>query len=753
MNPIKKILILLIIFFYFQPIIAQEETDKSQLTIERLFSSPPEFIGERFGPVRFLDDGHGYTSLEKSEAVKGARDIIKYDTKSGDKEILVSAKLLIPESDTTALSISNYEWSPNKNMLLIFTNTKRVWRYNTRGDYWVLNLTTNYLMKLGGDAPESSLMFTKFSPDNKKVGYVSEHNVFVQNLSDGKITQLTFDGSETTINGTFDWVYEEELDDRDGFRWSPDSKNIAYWQLDASGIGEFLMINTTDSIYSHTIPVQYPKVGTTNSSCKVGVVSAEGGNTVWMKVPGDPRNNYIARMDWTENSEEIYVQYLNRMQNQLDIMLCDIKTGNAKTILTDNAKVWIDINDDMHWFNDGKNFSWVSERDGWRHVYDVSRDGKTVKLITPGKFDVVEIETIDFKNGWIYYIASPENPTQRYLYRVSLDGKGRIEQITPNEFSGTNSYQVSDGSNYAIHNYSNINTPSISDLVELPSHKVVRHLVTNEKLKETISELKKLPTEFFKVDIGNNVMLDGWMIKPPDFDPSKKYPVLYYLYGHPAAQTVVDRWGGFNYLWYLMLAQQGYIVMSVDNRGTPAPRGVDFRKYIYKNVGGLTSKDQADAMKGIIKTYSFVDATRIGVWGWSGGAVSTLNLMFRYPDIFKTGMAVAPVTDERLYDTIYSERYMSTPADNADGYKESAPITYAHQLKGNLLVVHGTGDDNVHYQNTEWLINELIKTNKQFSMMAYPNRSHGIYEGDGTRLHLFTLLTNYLHNNLPAGTN
>lgn len=751
MNTIKKVLILLFLFLYIQPVLPQEkQEDKSAITLERLFKTR-DFFGDRFGPVRFLDKGAGYTSLEPSETVKDARDIIKYNTESGDKEILVSAELLIPEGDTTALSIANYEWSPDKNMLLIFTNTARVWRYNTRGDYWVLNLATKKLMKLGGDAPESSLMFAKFSPDNEKVAYVSEHNVFVQNLADGKITQLTFDGSKTTINGTFDWVYEEELDDRDGFRWSPDSKYIAYWQLDASGVGDFLMINTTDSIYSYTIPVQYPKAGTTNSSCKVGVVSAAGGQTVWMKVPGDPRNNYIARMDWSGNSDEISIQHLNRQQNHLDIMLCDIKTGNTKTVLTETDKAWIDINDDMHWFNDGKNFTWVSERDGWRHVYDVSRDGKSVKLLTPGNFDVIQIESIDFDKGWIYYIASPDNPTQRYLFRVSLDGKGTIEQITPKELSGTNTYQVSDGSNYAIHNYSNFNTPNVTDLVELPSHKVLRTLVTNEKLKETIAGLNNPSVDFFRVDIGDGVALDGWMIKPPDFDPAKKYPVLYYLYGHPAAQTVLDRWGGFNYLWYTMLAQHGYIVMSVDNRGTPSPRGREFRKYLYKNVGGITSKDQADAMKGIIKKYSFVDAARVGVWGWSGGAVSTLNLMFRYPDVFATGMAVAPVTDERLYDTIYSERYMGLPADNADGYKESAPLTYAHQLKGNLLVVHGSGDDNVHYQNTERLINELVKYNKQFSMMEYPNRSHGIYEGPGTRLHLFTLLTNYLYNHLPAG--
>lgn len=749
MKTMKQLLILFVIFLYVQPIIPQE-TDKSILTIDRLFKNP-EFRGETFGPVRFLENGKSYTTLEKPDTVKRARDIIKYNTESGDRTILVSAELLIPKGDTTALSISDYEWSLDKNLLLIFTNTKRVWRYKTRGDYWVLNLKTKNLKKLGGDAPESSLMFTKFSPDNKNVAYVSKHNVFVQNLSDWKITQLTFDGSNTTINGTFDWVYEEELDNRDGFRWSPDSKYISYWQLDASSVGEFLMINTTDSIYSYTIPVQYPKVGTKNSDARVGVVSAEGGKTVWMKVPGDMRNDYyIVRMDWPKTSDEIYIQRLNRPQNKLEIMRGNIKTGDVKTILTETDDAWIDVNNDMRWFNEGKNFTWISERDGWRHMYVVSRDGKDVKLITPGNFDVIKVSSIDFKNGWIYYIASPNNATQRYLFRVSLDRKGNIEQITPKALSGINSYQISDGSNYAIHTYSNINTPSIKDLVELPSHKVIRNLVANKKLSEKINALKKLPIEFFKVDIGEGILLDGWMIKPPDFDPTKKYPVLYYLYGHPAGQTVLDRWSGRS-LWYWMFAQHGYIVISVDNRGTPAPKGRTFRKYIYKDVGTLASIDQAGAMKAIINKYSFIDSSRIAVWGWSGGAVSTLNLMFRYPDIFSVGMAVAPVTDERLYDTIYMERYMGLLKDNEEGYIRSAALTYAKDLKGKLLVVHGTGDDNVHYQNTEKLINELVKYNKPFSMMAYPNRSHGIYEGKGTRLHLFSLLTSFLETNLPAG--
>lgn len=748
MISLRKFFYILLFVISMQPVIAQQE-DKSFLTIDRLFARP-EFFGERFGPARFIDNGKSYTTLEKSADVKFARDIVKYETKTGGKEILVSAKLLIPEGDSTALSISNYEWSPDKKMLLIFTNTQRVWRYNTRGDYWVLNLETKKLMKLGGNAPQSSLMFAKFSPDNKKVAYVSEHNLFSQNLSDGKITQLTFDGSTTTINGTFDWVYEEELDDRDGFRWSPDSKKIAYWQLDASGIGVYYMLNTTDSIYSKVIPVQYPKVGTTNSAAKVGVVNADGGETTWMKVPGDPRNNYIARMDWPETSDEIWIQHINRLQNNLDVMLCDIKTGEVRTILNETDAAWIDINDDMHWFNGGKEFTWVSERDGWRHVYLVSRDGKKMKLITPGNYDVIEIQTIEYKDGWMYFIASPDNAAQRYLYRVSLDGKGKLERITPAEDAGTNSYQISDGSNYAIHNYSSADRVPTTDLVKLPSHKAIRTLVENKALAEKVNAIKKSPTEFFKVDIGDGVLLDGWVIKPYDFDPSKKYPVLFYVYTEPAAQTVVDRWGGTQNLWYTMLAQKGYVIVSVDNRGTPAPRGREWRKSIYKKIGILNSHDQSKAAKALLAKWNFLDPERVGVWGWSGGGSETLQLMFRYPEIYKTGMSVAPVSDERLYDTIYQERYMGLPGSDST-YEKCSAVYQAKNLKGNLLIVHGTGDDNVHYQNTERVVNELIKYNKQFQMMAYPNRSHGIYEGEGTTLHLYNLLTNYLYTHLPAG--
>ena len=741
--------LLTFLFIWLTTPLFSQQTDPAQVTLERLFATR-DFASERFGPARFIDGGTGYTTLEKSAAVEGARDIVRYDTQSGAREVFISAQKLIPATGSDPLRIENYLWSPDKSKLMIFTNSQRVWRQNTRGDYWVLDLASGNLHQLGGDAQPSTLMFATFSPDGQKVGYVMKNNVYVEDLGNHRITQLTFDGSETIINGTFDWVYEEEFSLRNGFRWSPDSRWIAYWQLDASGVGEFLMINNTDSVYSFTVPVQYPKVGTTNSACRVGVVSVAGSATRWMSIAGDPRNNYIARMEWSGNSNEIVLQHLNRLQNTNQVMLGDIHTGEVRTIVTDRDEAWLDVVDDWLWLEGDKAFTWVSERDGWRHIYRISRDGKQQKLLTPGEYDVASIETIDESSGWIYFIASPDNPTQRYLYRVRLKG-GKAERITPANQPGTHSYQMSPDTKWAIHTYSNFDTPPVISLVSLPDHKIVRPLAENAELRETVNKLARQPVEFFRVDIGDGVELDGWCIKPPDFDPNKKYPLFYYVYGEPAGQTVLDRWGGRNYLWHTMLAQQGYVVMSIDNRGTPAPRGRAWRKSIYGQIGILASKDQAAATKQILATRPYLDADRVGIWGWSGGGSMTLNMLFRYPEMYHTGMSVAPVSNQRFYDTIYQERYMGLPDSNVDGFRDGSPVTYAHQLKGNLLLVHGTGDDNVHYQSAEYLVNELIRHNKPFSMMSYPNRSHGIFEGQNTSRHLFELLTRYLHENLPAG--
>ena len=742
-------LILPIIFLLAGFTLYAQTEDPSILTLERIFSSR-EFRSERFGPARWLVDGSGYTTLEKSEECIDRDDIVKYEPKTGRREIFVPASRLIPPGESSPLGIADYAWSSDGRWLLIFTNTKRVWRRNTRGDYWVVNLSTWEMYQLGGDAKPSTLMFAKFSPDGKWVGYVFENNLYVESIHNHSISQLTFDGSHTIINGTFDWVYEEEFGLRDGFRWSPDSKSIAYWQLDAEGVGVFYMINNTDSVYSFIIPVQYPKVGTTNSDCRVGVVSAYGGPTRWFDVPGDPRNNYIARMEWAASSEDIVIQRLNRLQNTNEIMLGDARTGEMRTILTERDDAWLNVVDDLKWLDKGKYFTWVSERDGWRHVYRISRNGDKVRLITPEDFDAIRIQTIDEKSGWVYYIASPDNPTQRYLYRSRLNGRGKSQRLSPKNQKGSHSYQISDDAEWAFHTYSSFDNPPVIELIQLPSHKVIRTLVNNSILRDKVNALQRLPVEFFRVDVGDGVLLDGYQMKPMDFDPTKQYPVLFHVYGEPAGQTVLDRWGGNRYLWHLMLTQQGYLVMSVDNQGTPAPRGRAWRKSVYRQIGILASIDQAAAARAIGQ-WDYVDSDRIGVWGWSGGGSMTLNCLFRYPDLYHTGMSVAPVANQRYYDTIYQERYMDLPEDNVEGFIKGSPVTYAHQLKGNLLLVHGTGDDNVHYQNAETIVNELIEHNIPFTFMAYPNRSHGIREGINTTRHLYELLTRYLKENLPAG--
>lgn len=745
MKRIKGIIICSLIILIVITCFAQTE-DQGLLTLKRIFSSE-DFSLERFGPVRWLEDDSGYTTLEKNE--NGGRDIVCYQAETGKRTILVSAEKLIPQNQETPLQIANYIWSPERKQILIFTNTRRVWRRNTRGDYWILNLKTWKLYKLGGNAKPSTLMFAKFSPDGRKVAYVRDNNIYVENLATHNITQLTDDGSKTIINGTFDWVYEEEFRCRDGFRWSPDGDKIAYWQLDAEGVGEFYMINNTDSLYPKIIPVQYPKAGTTNSACKVGVIPAAGGNTVWMKVPGDPRNNYIARMEWAHNSKELMIQHLNRLQNKNEVMICDIKTGEVHTVHVEQDEAWVDVCNDVKWLENGQQFTWVSEKDGWRHLYLIDRSGEKMEPITKGDYDAISIQCIDLDHGWVYFIASPENPTQRYLYRKKINGQGAAERLSPLNQSGNHRYHISPGACWAIHTYSSADKPPIIDLVQLPSHKRIRVLVSNKKLFEIVQALKRKPTEFFRVDIGE-VELDGMMLKPYDFDPSQKYPLLFYVYSEPAGQTAQDRWGGSNYLWHLMLNQKGYVVITVDNRGTPSPRGREWRKCIYQKVGVLSAADQAAAAKKIGE-WDFVDKDRIGIWGWSGGGSATLNALFRYPDIYHTGMSVAPVPDQRLYDTIYQERYNGLPQEDPEVYKNGSPITYAENLQGNLLIVHGTGDDNVHYQGTERLINKLIEFNKPFTMMAYPNRSHGIYEGRNTSLHLRELLTRYLQENLPAG--
>ena len=703
----------------------------------------------------WVDGSQRYTALEPSSADPKKLDLVSYVTATGERTIIVPAARFVPTGTDKPLNVESYDWSRDKQQLLLYTNSQRVWRRNTRGDYWLLNIATGALRKLGQDLPASSLMFAKFSPDGTKVAYVHANNIYVEDATTGARKQLTVDGNSDIINGTTDWVTEEEFDLRDAFRWSPDSKRIAYWQFDQSGESEFTLINDTKAEYPETFRYKYPQAGTTNASVRAGVVSSDGGATRWLLLPGDRRNNYIPRMEWVGDfaPAQIALEYLDRKQQKNDIYLFNADSGNGKILFTDTDKAWLDVVDELRWLPSKKknehDLLWLSERDGWRHAYRITPDGKP-HLITDFAGDVIDQVAIDESLNAFYFTASPDNATQQYLYRANLDGTGKPTRLTPASQTGFHGYQPTTDGKLALHYWSTFNQPYQFDLIQLSDSKVLKSLGDNHEVAAAAKPLVDQGAEFFKVDIGNGTKLDGWMIKPPNFDPTKKYPVLTYIYGEPASATVMDRWDN-DRIMHASIAREGYIILSFENAGTPKPLGRAWRKSVYGQVGVLSSQQQAAAIKAFAKEHSFVDTTRMAIWGWSGGGSGTLNMMFRYPGLYRAGIAVAPVADERKYDTIYQERYMGLPQDNAQGYKDGSPITYAGGLSESLLIVHGSGDDNVHFQATELLINKLVELGKPFDFMDYPNRTHGIYEGPGTSTHLYNLIVRYLEDHVPAG--
>uniref|UniRef100_UPI0040481F2E S9 family peptidase n=1 Tax=Algoriphagus sp. TaxID=1872435 RepID=UPI0040481F2E len=673
-------------------------------------------------------------------------------------EKLISSAQLSPKGQAP-LSITDFAFSADGKKVLIYTNTKSVWRLQTQGDYWVYELATGKLTQVGEELPESSLRFAKFSPDASKVAYVSEFNLYVQDLTSGQISMLTADGTRKLINGTFDWAYEEEFACRDGFQWSPDGTRISFWQIDANQIRDYYMINTTDSIYSQIIPVEYPKVGESPSPARIGIIELASKKLTWLNIPGDPQQHYLPRMEWN-SPEFLLVQQLNRKQNHSKILGVNVTTNVANLIFEEQDETWIDVlsswentygltyRHEFKWINGGKEFLWFSEKDGWRHLYRIDLSGK-VTPVTHGNYDVINLLHFNEKENSLYFHASPENATQKYLYKAKLDGKGTAERVTPTDLPGTHSYVISPSGKYGMHQFSNSFTRPASEWISLPKH---------QPLDPSQSIASKLPAnqgaknvEFFKVNTADGTEMDGWMVKPKNFDPTKKYPVLFMVYTEPWGANVKDSFGvGRNRNYEGDMAADGYIYISIDNRGTPAPKGRAWRKSIYRKIGRLNISDQAEAAKQISK-WPFVDPTRMAVWGHSGGGSATLNLLFQYPGLFQTGISLAAVANQLTYDNIYQERYMGLPQENLEDFVAGSPITHAKNLQGNLLYIHGTGDDNVHYANAEMLINELIKHGKLFQFMPYPNRSHGIGEGEGTIAHLRMVYTNFLKTYCPPG--
>jgi dipeptidyl-peptidase 4 len=695
-------------------------------------------------------DENATFALEKGE-------LIRYELPSLKRNVVLKSKDLKLGAN---LEIEGFQYAANEKKILIFTNTKKVWRLNTRGDYWVYDLASQKLQQLGKNLSASSLMFAKFSPDGNKVAYVSDFNLYVEDIATETIKTLTNDGNRKLINGTFDWAYEEEFFCRDGFRWSPDSKKIAFWQMDAQNTKEYLMVNNTDGIYPKIVPVEYPVAGEKPSKYRIGVLEIENAKNTWMTIPDDALwGTYLPRMEWAANSTELIMQHLNRKQNESQIMLCNAMTGVSSTIYKENDAAWIDTlplwdddyaNGGWDWLNNGKEFVWPTEKDGWRHLYRVSRDGKTEKLITKGDYDVMNIDAIDEAGGYIYFHASPKNATQKYLYRTKLSGEGSLEKLSPENQSGTHNYRLSPKARFAKHQFSNYYTPRTSEWITLPNHASLdgKTLVNDAIAK---GEKNKPNIEFKQITTQEGITMDAWIQKPKNFDATKKYPVLFFVYTEPWGQNVRDEFGiSRASLYDGDMSKDEYIYISIDNRGTPVPKGREWRKSIYRKIGQLNIKDQAMAAQEVLK-WPFIDTNRVAVWGWSGGGTATLNLMFQYPEIYKTGIAIAAVGNQLTYDNIYQERYMGLPQENKEDFEKNSPIAHVKGLKGDLLYIHGTGDDNVHYNNVEMLINELVKNGKQFQLMAYPNRTHSISEGEGTKAHLSALFTKFLKEHCPPG--
>ena len=711
-----------------------------EITLEDIYTKGT-FRARGVPQPTWMEDGRSYSAMT-------GEGLVQVDAATLAEKVIVPMSAFTPEGASRPVRAEDYTWSEDKTKLVVYTNSRRVWRRNTRGDYWLLDIAAGTIRQLGKGLEPSRMMYGKLSPKGDKFAYVYYNNIYVEDIATGERRQLTRDGSDIIVNGNFDWVYEEELNCYDGWRWSPDGKKIAFWRSDTEGTGTFLMIDNIDSLYSFTIPLPYPKAGTTNSAVKVGIVDVETAQTGWFPVPGDPRENYIARMEFVPGTDEVMIQQLNRLQNTNTVYYGNVNTLELNAFYQDHDDAFLDIHDNIVWLDGNTFFTWTSEKDGWRHLYRVSRDGKKETLITKGDFDVIRVLQIDTKGGYVYYMASPESAVEQYLYRSRLDGKKAAERVTPTGFVGTYSYNISPGAKYALCSYSNYATPRVYEMVSLPDHKTIRTLEDNAALKAVYASYGFRTREYFQVDIGE-VVLDGWMIKPRDFNPTKKYPVIFNIYGEPASSTVQNSWSG-DY-WNQLLAQNGYIVMSIDPRGTNNPKGREWRKSIYGKVGILAMADHAKAVRIAEGMFPFMDPERIGVWGWSGGGSSTAHLMFKYPDIYSTGIAVAGVYSQYLYDSIYQERYMGLPSTNPDGFREGSPINHAAGLKGDLLLVHGTGDDNVHYQSMEMLVNELVKQDKQFSMMAYPMRTHGISERENTTMHLYRTMLRFWLEHLPAG--
>ena len=580
------------------------------------------------------------------------------------------------------------------------------------------------------------------SPDGRLALNYEEGNLHVRALESDRTTPLTKNAIAGSISNS-------------RAVWSPDSKWIAFMETDMSGVPFRASLEPSDPTYPEVKQNRYARVGETINKTRVGVVDPEGNAIRWLSIPQPKEGCYLGGLSWAGNSHELFVEKLSRGRDKREYLIADIRTGAIRCIFEESDPAWVagayETDAGPVWIRDNSAFVVMSDRDGWRRAYVYGRDGKENGVLTPSRVDILEFVLVDEAGGWYYYYASPDNGTQQYLYRSQLDGSGTTERVTPADQPGTHYYNISPNVKWAFHTYSTINTPPVTELVRLPAHEVVRVLEDNKELRDKLKTLITRPTEFIQLDIGGGVVMDAWMIKPRDFDPSRKYPVFVYVYSEPYKQEVLDRWRGNRIHFHRAIADLGYITVCMDSRGTPAPKGTWWRKAEFPTLGILSTDDQAAGIQELGRTRPYVDLSRVGIWGWSGGGSNTLNAMFRKPDVYHVGIAVAPKPQPHLYNAWFQEIFMRTLKENAEGYRKSAPINFAEGLKGNLLIIHGTGETNTHLEITEGLVDRLIELGKPFDYFTYPNRDHGISKGKGTTLHLRMLMTRYLLTHLPPG--
>jgi dipeptidyl-peptidase-4 len=707
-----------------------------RLTVESIFGSA-DFVPATYS-LRWSDGGSSWTFVRAD--AEGRAELWLVEAASGREELLVTADELVPTGRTEPISIDGYQFSPDRSKILILTDAVPIWRRSEKGHYWVFDTETRALEPLS--RKDGFQMLGKFSPDGRHVSFVREHDLHVVHLQSGEERPLTTDGSPDIINGTTDWVYEEELSFFDGYRWSPDGRRIAFWRFDQSPIRPFYMIDDL-GLYSEPVPVRYPKAGTPNSIVRVGSLSVETGETTWFDTGSDPEA-YIARMEWAASSSEVAIQVLNRHQNRLELRLGDAGSGETRVVFAESDEAWVDVHDYLTWLDGGRRFLWASERDGYRHLYLFGRDGTLIRQLTIGEWEVTSLDAVDEDTGDVFFTAASPSPRMRSIYKVSMGG-GEPRLIVGG--SGVHGAEFSSDAAFFIDRHSTMSTPTTTKL-RRSDGSLVRELELNTSLAARLDSASLSSPEFFELEAADGSSLQAYMIKPPDFDPARTYPLLLYVYGGPGSQTVVDRWGGTRHLWHQLLAQRGFIVASVDNRGTGG-RGRDFTKQVYMQLGELETKDQLAAASQL-GALPYVDASRIGIWGWSYGGYMTLMSSFLNQGQISMGISVAPVTGWHLYDTIYTERFMRTPQENPRGYEAGSPIAHAAKLEVPLLVVHGTGDDNVHFQNTVQLSQALEEANRQFSLRIYPNKAHAI-AGAEARVNLFTMLTDFVTRHLGAG--